>query len=569
VVVAAQSDDGQWRLPGRDAAGTRYSGLAAITPANAARLRAVWSFSTGVLGGHEGQPLVVNNTMYVVTPFPNVLYAFDLTQEGYPLKWKYRPDVNPSAVGSACCDVINRGASYGDGKIVYNLLDGHTVAVDAVTGKELWKTQVADLGQGETTPMAPFIARDRVFVGPSGGEFGIHGWVKALDLATGRVVWTAHNMGPDSVILARADVFKPFYDHGTDLARVSWEGDSWQHGGAPVWGWISYDSTLDLVYFGTGNPGPYNTEQRPGDNKWTNSVLARRRADGALVWAYQFTPSDSWDFDSDAEMILVELPIQGHLRKVLVHFDKNGFGYTIDRATGEVLVAQPFANENWARRIDLTTGRPEVDSSKITGASRGNVKDICPSLEGGKSPVSAASYSKHTGLFYVSTNNLCMDYQAAQVSHIAGTPYIGATTPYHAGPGGYMGAFIAWDAAAGRRVWEIRERFPVWSGSVVTAGDVVFYGTLDGWFKAADARRGTVLWKFKVGSGVVGAPVTYRGPDGKQYVAVYAGIGGDWFLLSGDVRSDDPADVRPRADFAPDLARHTSQGGIVWVFALE
>jgi len=267
-------------------------------------------------------------------------------------------------------------------------------------------------------------------------------------------------------------------------------------------------------------------------------------------------------------MILADLDVHGRRRHVLVHFDKNGFAYTLDRTTGEVLVAEPFAAVTWARRIDLTTGRPVVDTAKLTGASRGNIKDICPSLEGGKSPVSAASYSPRTGWFYVSTNNLCMDYQASPVTRIAGTPYIGASTPYHAGPGGHMGAFIAWDAATGRKVWEIREPYPVWSGSVVTAGDVVFYGTLDGWFKAADARSGRVLWKFKVGSGVVGCPITFTGPDGRQYVAVYAGIGGDWFLLSGDVRSDDPADVRPRADFAPDLARHTSQGGIVWIFGL-
>ena len=202
-IAAAQKPpeaDGQWTMPGRDFASTRYSALSAITSANVARLRPVWSFSTGVLGGHEGQPLVVNNTMYVVTPYPNVLYAFDLTKDGYPLKWKYRPDVNPSAVGSACCDAVNRGAVYADGKIVFNLLDGHTVAVDAVPGAELWKTQIADLGQGETTPMAPLVVKSLVFVGPSGGEFGIHGWLKALDLNTGRVVWTAYNEGPDSEV---------------------------------------------------------------------------------------------------------------------------------------------------------------------------------------------------------------------------------------------------------------------------------------------------------------------------------------------------------------------------------
>jgi glucose dehydrogenase len=218
--------------------------------------------------------------------------------------------------------------------------------------------------------------------------------------------------------------------------------------------------------------------------------------------------------------------------------------------------------------VDLATGRPVVDSTKLTGASKGNRKNICPSLEGGKSPASPAAYSPRTGLFYTSTNNLCMDFAATVAARIAGTPFVGAGTPYHAGPGGHLGAFIAWDAASGRKVWETKEPYPLWSGALVTAGDVAFYGTLDGWFKAADAKSGRVLWKFKVGSGVVGNPISYRGPDGKQYVAVYAGIGGDWFLVTGDVRSDDPADVRPPADFMPDIARHTSQGGIVWIFAL-
>jgi PQQ-dependent dehydrogenase (methanol/ethanol family) len=554
-------------MPGRDYAGTRYSPLTQITAANAPRLRAVWSFSTGVLGGHEGQPLVVNRTMYVVTPYPDVLYAFDLTQDGYPLKWKYRPDPNPAASGIACCDVINRGPSYADGKIIYNLLDGQTVAVDAVTGREVWRTRVADIGEGETTPMAPLVAKGKVFVGPSGGEFGIYGWVKALDASSGKILWTARNMGSDSAMLVKPG-FKSFYDQGADLALKSWAPGSWENGGVPVWGWLSYDPGLDLIYFGTGNPSPYNTEQRQGDNKWSTSVLARRPDDGSLVWAYQFTPHDNWDYDSNAEMILTDLRINGRTRQTLVHFDKNGFAYTIDRATGEVLVAKPFVNVTWATGVDLKTGRPILDSTRQTGASRGNTRDICPSLEGGKSPVSAASYSPRTGWFYVSTNNLCMDFSATPSARIAATPFIGASTPYKPGPGGYMGAFIAWDATIGKKIWEIREEFPVWSGSVATAGDVVFYGTLDGWFKAADARTGKPLWKFKVGSGVVGCPITFTGPDGRQYIAIYAGIGGDWFLIAGDVRSDDPADIRPPADFAPKLGRHTSQGGIVWVFGL-
>jgi PQQ-dependent dehydrogenase (methanol/ethanol family) len=528
----------------------------------------VWTFSTGVLAGHQGQPLVVRNTMYVVTPWPNVLYAFDLTQEGYPLKWKYRPDVSPNAIGVACCDVINRGAFYADGKIIYNLLDGHTVAVDAESGKEVWKTTIADVGEGETTPMAPFVVKDRVIVGASGGEFGIYGWVKGLDLKTGKVVWTGQNLGPDAEVLAKPGTFKPFYDKGTELGKSSWPDTAYKIGGAPVWGWMSYDPELDLVYYGVGNPSPYNPEQRPGDNKWTGSVLARRPSDGSLIWAYQFTPHDNWDYDAVSTMILADIKVRGRVRKALVTFNKNGFQYTLDRATGEVLTATPYVQVTWAKSIDLKTGRPVLDSTKQTGASKGNVKGVCPSLEGGVSPASPAAYSPKTGLFYTSTNNMCMEFAAVPAQHIRGTPFIGAGSPYQAGPGGHLGAFIAWDASTGKKVWENKERFPNWSGALVTAGDVAFYGTLDGWFKAVDAKTGKLLSKFKVGSGIVGNPITYRGPDGKQYVAVYAGIGGDWFLLAGDVRSDDPADVRPPSDPYKDIGRYTSQGGIVWIFGL-
>jgi lanthanide-dependent methanol dehydrogenase len=567
-LAASSGGNGQWSMPGADYGATRYSSLLQINAQNATRLHPVWTFSTGVLGGHEGQPLVVNDTMYVVTPWPNVLYAFDLTQEGYPLRFKYRPAVSPNAIGIACCDSVNRGAFFADGRIVYNLLDGHTVAVDAASGRQLWITRVADLDSGETVTMAPIVAKERVIVGASGGEFGIYGWLKALDVKTGAVVWTAHNLGPDVDMLVHAGTFKPPYVSGTDLGARTWAGETWKTGGGPVWGSISYDPELDLVYYGTGNASPYNPEQRTGDNKWTSSVLARRPEDGSLVWAYQFTPHDSWDYDATGAMVLADLVIGGKPVKALVHFDKNGFAYTLDRATGRVLIAAPFAQLNWAKSVDLTTGRPVVDPSKQTGASKGNVKGICPSLEGGVSPASPPAYSPRTHLFYTSLNNFCMDYSASQAGYVKGTPYMGATTPYVADSGGHMGSFIAWDASTGRKIWEDKEPYPAWSGALATAGNVVFYGTLDGWFKAVDARTGKLLSKFKVGSGVVGNPMTYRGPDGKQYVAVYAGIGGDWFLLSGDVRSDDPADVRTPADFLKDIARRTSQGGIVWIFGL-
>ena len=458
--AAAGSEDGQWSMPSKDYAATRYSGLATINAGNASALHPVWTFSTGVLGGHEGQPLVVGDTMYVVTPWPNVLYAFDLSKEGYPLRWKYRPDVSPNAIGVSCCDTVNRGAFYADGKVIYNLLDGHTVAVDAKSGRELWKVQVADVASGETVTMAPLVVKDRVIVGAAGGEFGIYGWLKGLDLASGRIVWTARNIGPDAGMLAQPGQFKPPYDAGTDVGASSWANDSWKTGGAPVWGWISYDPQLDLIYYGSGNASPYNAEQRVGDNKWTNSVLARKPADGTLVWAYQFTPHDNWDYDATGAMVLADLTIGGKPTKALVHFDKNGFAYTLDRQSGRLISATAFAPVNWAKSVDLATGRPVIDPAKQTGASKGNVKDICPSLEGGVSPSSPPAYSPRTHLFYSSTNNICMDYAAVHTTRLKGTPFVGVNSPYAAGPGGYLGTFMAWDAATGRKVWENKEPFP-------------------------------------------------------------------------------------------------------------
>lgn len=565
----SSTEEGQWTMPAKDYANTRYSGLKEITGENAKSLRPVWTFSTGVLGGHEGQPLMVNNTLYVVTPYPNVLYAFDLTQEGYPLKWKYRPYVNPQAIGIACCDTVNRGAFYASGKIIYNLLDGYTVAVDATTGKEAWKTQVADLQIGETLTMAPLVVKNKVLVGNAGAELGARGWLKALDSQTGKVLWTGYSTGPDKDVLIDAAFYRPHYakEQGSDLGAKSWPNDAaWAIGGGTVWGWLSYDPELNLVYYGTGNPAPYNATQRPGDNKWTDSMLARNPDDGKVRWAYQQTPHDNWDFDAIQEHILVDLLFDGKMRKALVHFDKNGFAYTVDRTNGALLSAVPYVNVNWAKRVDLTTGLPEVNPEKTTGAGK-VTKAICPNLEGGKNQQPAA-YSPRTQLFYVPTSNMCMDFKPAEIGYMAGTPYIGAEIPYTAGPEGTLGAYIAWDAVAGKKVWTIAEKYPAWGGALVTGGDVLFYGTLDGWFKVVDARKGTILWKFKVGSGVVGNPITYTGPDGKQYVAVYAGIGGDWLLLSGDTRSDDPTDIRPPADFMPDIAKHTSRGGIVWIFAL-
>jgi PQQ-dependent dehydrogenase (methanol/ethanol family) len=558
----------EWPMPGADYANSRYSELAQITPANARNLRAAWTFSTGVLRGHEGQPLVVGNTMYLVTPYPNVAYALDLTIPGAPLRWKFRPENDQAATGIACCDVVNRGAAFADGRIFYNLLDGHTVAVDAQTGRQVWRTRMGDLKRGETITMAPIVVKDKVIVGSSGGEMGVRGWIAALDAGTGREVWRAYNVGPDRDVKI-GQRFKPFYAHdrGANLGASTWPGESWKIGGGVVWGWVSYDPALNLIYYGTSNPGPWNVNKRPGDNKWTCAILARDADTGELVWAFQVTPHDMWDYDAVNENILVDLPINGTTRNALVHFDRNGFAYTIDRTTGEVLVAKPFVPMNWSTGVDMATGRPNVNPEKRTGGPT-RVLNICPSLEGGKNQQPAA-FSPNTGLFYVPTNNLCMDWETRDVAYIAGTPYIGAMAPETGGPGGYRGEFIAWDATTGRKAWGVKEPYPVWGGALATAGGVVFYGTLDGWFKAVNASTGAELWKFRVGSGVVGNPVTYTGPDGKQYVAVYAGIGGDMgLLIAGDVASNLPYDVRERGSTLPDLARWTSWGGMLFVFGL-
>jgi len=559
---------GEWQTPAGDYSGSRYSELAQITPANAKNLHAAWTFSTGVLRGHEGQPLVVGNTMYVVTPYPNVGYALDLATEGQPLKWKVRPENAQAAVGLACCDVVNRGAAYADGKIFYNLLDGHTVAVDVATGKLLWRTQMGQLGKGETMTMAPIVVKGKVIVGSSGGEMGVRGWIAAIDAATGKEAWRAYNIGPDKDIKVGAR-FRNFYstDKSPNQGATSWPSTTWQQGGATVWGWISYDPQLDLIYHGTSNPGPWNGAQRPGDNKWSASIIARDANTGEMVWAFQPTPHDVWDYDAVNENILVDLPIGGKTRKTLVHFDRNGFAYTMDRGTGEVLLAKAYVPMNWSTGVDLKTGRPVLDTSKVPFRGK-KVTNICPSLEGGKNQ-QPASFSPATGLFYVPTNNLCMDFEARDVAYIPGTPYIGGNAPETGGPGGYRGEFMAWDATTGRKVWGIKEPYPVWGGALATKGGVVFYGTLDGWFKAVDAHTGAVLWKFKVGSGVVGNPIAYTGPDGKEYIAVYSGIGGDMgLLIAGDVASNLPYDVRERGSTLPDISRWTSWGGMLFVFSL-
>jgi PQQ-dependent dehydrogenase (methanol/ethanol family) len=566
-VSSSTAHGGDWPLPGRDPQGTRYSPLDLITPANVKDLKAAWTFSTGYARGFEGQPLVVDGTMYVVAPYPNKVFALDLSKPEGPLKWAYTPPTDPASQGVACCDVVNRGASYADGKIVFNRLDAHTVALDAKTGKVVWDTKVGDINLGETTTMAPLVVKDKVLVGNSGGEMGVRGWIEALDLGSGRLLWKGWSTGPDADVLIGKD-FRPAYEglRGRDLGVRSWPADQWKLGGGNVWGWVSYDPELDLVFYGTANPGVWNPDMRPGDNLWATSVIARDPDTGQARWAYQLTPHDSWDYDAVNESIPVDLEIGGQVRRVVVHFDRNGFAYTIDRATGEVLIASPFEYLNWARGVDGRTGRPSRVTDKETHQGL-NVQNICPSAIGGRDQQPAA-FSPRTRLFYTPTAHLCMDYRGMEANYIAGTPYLGADVWMYAGPDGHRGKFIAWDAATGRKVWGIPEEFPVWSGALATAGDLVFYGTMDGWFKAVDARTGQLLWKFKLGSGVVGNPIAFLGPDGKEYVAIYAGIGGWAGAVALGLSPDDPTGALGAIGATGDLPKYTAPGGTVYVFGL-
>jgi PQQ-dependent dehydrogenase (methanol/ethanol family) len=555
-------------MPAKNYASTRYSSLAQITPTNVASLRIVSTFSTGVVRGHEAAPLVVNNTMYIVTPFPNFVYALDLTQPGAPMKWKYTPAVEQAAQGVACCDVVNRGAVIADGRLFFNTLDNHTIALDAATGKELWNTKLGDINLGSTITMAPLVVKGKVLVGNSGGEMGVRGWLTALDAATGKIAWRAFNTGPDADVLIGPD-FKPFYesDRGKNLGVSTWPGDSWKVGGGTVWGWISYDPELDLVYYGTGNPGPWNSDQRPGDNKWTAGIFARDPDTGAAKWFYQFSPHDTFDYDAVNETVLIDMPVNGQKRKVLLRAERNGYLYVIDRQTGQVYSATPYSYVNSSTGVDLRSGRLMPVEAKTPHVGM-VARDICPASPGAKD-FQPSAFSPRTGLLYIPHNNLCMDYEGVEASYIAGTPYVGANVKMYAGPGGNRGQFTAWDPVAQKAVWNIDEMFPAWGGALVTAGDIVFYGTMDGWFKAVDAKSGKELWKQKVSSGIIAPPISYRGPDGKQYIAVLAGVGG-WSggVVAGQIDVRDSTAALGFANAMKDLPKFTTKGGELYIFGL-
>jgi PQQ-dependent dehydrogenase (methanol/ethanol family) len=563
---AMSRDPKQWIMPSKDYAQTRYSTLNQINAANAEKLQVAWTFSVGSNHGQEAAPIVVGDTMYVVGAYPNELFALDATTGD--LKWKYSPRVDPSSQGVACCDVVNRGEVYDNGKIFYNTLDNHTVAVDANTGKEVWSVSLGEITRGQTLTMAPTAAHGKIFVGNSGGEMGIRGWVTALDENTGKIVWRGYTVGADKDVLI-GPRFHPFYQNakGKDLGMTTWPNGRWQDGGGPVWGWISYDPKTNLIFYGAGNPGPWNSNQRVGDNKWTTAIFARDADTGEAIWADQLNPHDLYDYDEINENLLLDLPINGQTRPVLVHPGRDGFMFVIDRQTGQIYSADKYDTQTSMKSFDVKNGVP-IYNEALKPLLGKNITGICPASPGTKDWQPTA-YSPQTHLLYIPHQHLCMDYKTSQAAYIPGTPYVGATVDMYAGPGGYRGEFAAWDPVKRTKVWAIHEKFPVWTGTLATAGNIAVYGTMDRWFKVVDARNGKLLYQFHSPSGYIGQPITYQGKDGRQYIAMLSGVGGWAGALAN-------AEIDPRVrngalgytGAVNDLPGFTSGGSTLMVFAL-
>jgi lanthanide-dependent methanol dehydrogenase len=552
------SNSAQWVMPSQNYANLRYSDLDEIKTDNVANLKAAWTMSTGATRGHEGQPLVIGDTLYFESAYPNHVYAIDLND--YHIKWQYTPKQDPFATSVACCDLVNRGVAYGDGKIIVDALDGQIIALNAATGKPLWNTKNANPELGQTVTSAPLVVKDKVIVGVSGGEYGVRGYLTALNLSNGKRAWRAYSSGPDSETLIPASF------NGPKNAGIStWQGDAWKVGGGTTWGWYSYDPKLNLVYYGTGNPGTWNPTQRPGDNKWSMTIFARNADTGAAKWAYQMTPHDAWDYDGINEMILTDININGATVPALTHFDRNGFAYELDRRNGKLLLAKKFDSDvNWATSINMQTGRPVLDPKYGTKAGV-NVQGICPAAMGSKDQ-QPASYDALSGYFIVPTNHNCMDYKAFAVKYKGGFPFVGAIVKMYPGPGNYRGAVEAWDPVNGKVVWSDHELFPAWGGTLSTKGGVAFYGTMDGWFKAINTKDGKELWRFHTPSGIIGNPITYT-HAGKQYVAILSGVGG-WAALGLAAGLTEPTAGLGAVNAAKDLASYTQLGGDLLVFSL-
>ncbi len=503
-----------WGVYGGDAGNTRYSEDKQINTGNVGKLKVQWALGLGTNRSQESTPILVGDTLYVTSSF-GPKNTFAVNAKTGEVKWTYQPDVPKGVEQYACCDVNNRGVAHQDGKIFLGRLDAHVVALDAKTGKELWKTQIIDHTGGSVITSPPTLVKNLVITGYGGGEYGVRGSLVALDQATGKEVWRTYTV-----------------PMGTEPGADTWKGDSGKNGGAVAWHIGSYDPKLNLVYYGTSNPSPWSASVRGNDSsdigKFTNlysaSVLALNPETGKITWHYQFTPHDAWDYDGVNELVFADQKVDGKNVPVIMQANRNGFFYVLDRANGKLISAKQYIEGvNWATGIDMKTGTPieAAGNAKRPGMKR-KAADICPNLIGGKNWM-PMSYSKQTGLVYIPTMNLCMDLEGIQADYKRGAFYLGVNFDLgKVGPGGHMGGVKAWDPVKQQQVWFNKQDLPFNGGMMTTAGGLLFHGDIKGWFRATDAKNGKELWKFNTGSGITAAPMTYT-LDGKQYVAVVSG----------------------------------------------
>jgi len=536
---------------GMGSEGQRYSPLKQINTQNVSRLVPAWSFSFGgeKQRGQESQPLIYNGKMFVTASYSRI-FAIDL-KTGNKL-WKYEHRL-PDAI-MPCCDVVNRGAALYDNLVIFGTLDAQLVALDQETGKVVWKEKVDDYAAGYSMTAAPLIANGVLLTGVSGGEFGIVGRVEGRDPKTGELLWMRPTV--EGHMGYKYDSEGKATETGvTGSVNQSWPGELWKTGGASTWMGGTYDPKTGLAYFGTGNPAPWNSHLRPGDNLYSSSTVALDPKTGAIKWAYQNTPNDAWDFDGANEFVTFDMDGKRYGGKA----DRNGFFYVIDANDGKLQNAFPFVRKiTWASGIDLKTGRPNYivegrpgDPTKGEEGKKGASVFAAPAFLGAKNQQPMA-YSPQTKLFYVPANEWGMDIWNEPISYKKGGAYLGAGFTIKPLFDDYIGALRAIDPKTGKIKWEVKNNAPLWGGAMATAGGLVFYGTPEGYLKALDAQTGKELWKFQTGSGVVAPPITWQ-DGGTQYVAVVSGWGGAVPLWGGEVAKK---------------VNLLEQGGSVWVFKL-
>ncbi len=525
----------------------RFSPLTKLTPETIKGLVPVWSFSFGgeKQRGQEAQPIIHDGTIYVTGSYSR-LYAVD-AKTGHK-KWQYDHRL-PEGI-MPCCDVVNRGAAIYKDKVYFATLDARLVALNKDTGKVVWSKKIADYQAGFSATAAPLIVDGKIITGNSGGEFGVVGMVEARDAETGELIWTRPTVEGNMGTLNGKDSTM------TGKLNASWPGDLYKTGGGATWLGGTYDPETKTLFFGTGNPAPWNSHLRPGDNLYTSSTLAIDPANGEIKWHYQTTPHDGWDFDGVNEFVSFDLKKDGQVIKAGAKADRNGFFYVLDRTNGKLLNASPFVTKiTWAKEIDLKTGRPVYNDDNRPGApeaaEKGKSVFAAPAFLGAKNWMPMA-YSPATELFYVPANEWGMDIWNEPITYKKGAAYLGAGFTIKPLYNDYIGALRAIDPKTGKIVWEYKNPAPLWGGVLTTAGNLVFTGTPEGALKAFDAKTGKEVWHFNTGSGVVGSPVTWE-QDGEQYVAVVSGWGGAVPLWGGDVAK---------------LVKDINQGGSLWVFKL-